>query len=159
MIRPASFSDVPALIEILREAKAASVYAEGINIDDREANRVLVNCVQRHMGQGENGTFVAVCETGGAVTGFIMGALSRVYHIMDKCTATDLFWIGTAKASARDKIGLMVEFIDWAKGHRKVHDIVCEASGAISDPVKLEKIMLKLGFSRYGGLWRIEVAK
>jgi hypothetical protein len=100
-----------------------------------------------------------VSERDGAVDGLIVGVLNPVYMIGDLCTATDLWWVSTDRTSARDRVGLMLSMVDWAKAHRKVFDIVCAASGAVTDPARVDKIMVALGFVRFGGLWRIEVKK
>jgi hypothetical protein len=142
------------MMGVLREAHAQSAYAK-LEIDEPEAKRLLMGAIQRHGGKGEAGTLVNVAETDGKVEGLIIGVLQRVYFIGKDYTATDLMWVGTERASARDKIGLMLSLTEWAKAHRKVVEVVCNASGAF-DAEKTARIMEKLGFAKFGGLWRME---
>lgn len=161
MIRNPVFSDVPAMIDLIRWAHARSVYADLTPVDHREANRVLVNLIQRHGGRGEAGTWVQVAERDGKVVGLFIGVLNRTYQVFDGCTATDLVWLAGPDCSLRDAVAMMLSFVDWAKAHRKVVEIVCNASSAFgpNDEVRLAKALEKIGFERFGGLWRIVVAR
>ena len=157
MIRRATLSDVGAMVDVLRYTHARSIYAGKVALDERKANAVIVNAITRHGFKTESGTWCMVSERDGEIDGLIIGALQPVYQILaDLCTASDLFWVTTAKASARDKVGLMLSFVDWAKAHRKVFDIICATPPTAGDPEKAGKIMRALGFEAFGGLWRIE---
>ena len=158
-IRRATLSDLPGMGEVLRDIHSRSVYAGKAAINPRLANSVFAQSIQRHGGKGESGTWCMVSESEGEITGLIIGMLHPIYQVGEMCTATDLFWITTEKASARDRVGLMLSMVDWAKSHKKVFDIVCAASAAVSDPEKVGKIMRALGFEPFGSLWRIEVER
>lgn len=158
-LRRATLSDVPGMSDVLDDIHARSVYAGKATINPALARSVLAQSIQRHGGKGEGGTWCMVSESDGTVTGFIIGMLHPIYQVGEMCTATDLFWITTEKASARDRVGLMLSMVDWAKAHKKVFDIICASPATVSDPEKLGKIMAALGFEPFGSLWRIEVEK
>lgn len=144
------------MLGVLREGHKQSVYAEAGEIDEKEAYSLLVNVIQRHNARGKAGTWVQVIDAGSSLEGLIVGVLQPVYQIGTRCTATDLFWLGSRRASAREKIGLMWSLTEWAKGHKHAYDIVCTGSGAFPDPERAHRILEHLGFERFGGLWRMK---
>ena len=157
MIRRATLSDVGAMVDVLRYTHARSIYAGRLALDERKASAVMVNSIQRHGFKTEAGTWAMVAERDGRVEGYIIGLLHPVYHVLaDLCTATDLHWITTPKASPRDKVGLMFGMVNWAKAHPKCFDIICATPPTAGDPEKAAKIMRAIGFEAFGGLWRIE---
>jgi hypothetical protein len=159
MIRNASFPDIPRIVAIMREAYERSEYCRrGLcGFDEKEAKRLLVNAIQRH-GRGRNSaSFVQVAEEKGRVEGFIVGVLSRVYHVGDRLQASDLFWLATPLVSPRDPIQLMKNMIAWAKGVEGVIEIRCGTTAILQDPQKAGRILQRLGMTPYGSIHRMEV--
>lgn len=159
MIRRAEFGDVPRLVEILSAAHARSPYNGIVNIDIKEAKALLVNSIQRHGGQRIGSTFVEVAERYGTVEGFIVGLLQRVYHIGDRLTASDLFWIGTSAIHPRDAARLMKRMIAWAEACPGVVEIQCGATDAAADSKRTGQLLLHMGLTPFGGIYRKEVKR
>ncbi len=158
MIRRATSLDIPAIAGVLGWAYERSIYAGKVAIDRFEANRVLTNAIQRHGGKGVTGTWVTVAVKDHVVCGFIIGVLSPVYHIGDRCTASDLYWLSTDYASPMDSARLMLGFREWALAHPKVFDIVCGATGAMGDWEKAGGMLERMGLERHGAIYRQEKA-
>lgn len=160
-VRQARFADIPAIVLILHEAYPASHYARtgSAKIDDAEAKRLLVNSIQRNGSTNGGGCFVAVAEKEGAVEGFILGTLTRVYSIFDKLSATDLFWLGSPRCDPRDAIQLMKGMIEWAKSSPHLVEIKCGTTAIMDDPERAGRILERLGMEPYGKIFRMEVAR
>src|SRR5687768_11539624 len=100
MVRVAKFADIPAIMMLLREAYPSTHYAKAGNakIDEAEAKRLLAASIHRHGAVHGGGCYVAVAEKACVVEGFILGTLVRAYAILDRLSATDLFWLATPRA-------------------------------------------------------------
>lgn len=156
MIRDARFEDIPAIMAVIRWGYQQSDYAKkGLcGLDEKEAKRLLVNAIQRH-GRGRNaGSFVQVAERDGKVEGFIVGILSRVYHIGDRLMASDLFWLCTPMVPPRDPRRLMRNMIEWGKGVDGVIEIRCGTTAILGDPERAGAILRSLGLEPYGAIYR-----
>ncbi len=159
MIRRATALDIPGIMAVLDWAFARSIYSGLCEIDRHEANRVLTNGVQRHGGKGAAGTWFTVAVANERIEGFVLGVLAPVYHIGDRCTATDLYWIGTDACPALAKIRLIDGMIQWGKAHPKVIEVVCGSTGALGDWEGAGRILERMGLAKYGGMYRMAVAK
>lgn len=157
MIRPATFGDIPRLVSILEDAHARSHYAESsVNVDAKEAKRILVNAIQRH-GTKNGGSFVMVAETAGKVEGFILGVVARIYHVGDRLMASDLFWICTPDVDPRDPVRLMKAMIAWAKTCPGVVEVQVGSTSVVQDPEKSARILEAIGMKPYGLINRMEI--
>lgn len=155
---PNGFADALGILDVLRWAHAHSVYA-GLTFDEVEANRVICHAIQKHGHKNASGTFVQVSEVEGKVEGFIVGVLTRVYHCHVEVGASDLWYITTPRCPARDRVGLMVTFTDWAERHPKCVEVTVAASGAMGAEDRFVKILDKLGYEKFGSLYRKAFAK
>jgi hypothetical protein len=158
MVRDAGFSDIPRIVAIMRDAYTRTAYAkrEIGNLDEREAKRILVNAIGRHGRTGPSGAFVQVAERHGQVEGFIVGILTRVYHIGDRLQATDLFWYSTPLGHPRDSVKLMRNMVAWAKACPHVVEVLCGATALLQDPEHAGRILKALGMQPYGQIYRME---
>lgn len=159
MIRDASFSDVPAMIQVLQTAYDSSHYAKSgvVKVDPEAARQLLMHALWTHGKTNEGSCFVQVADNGAALTGLIVGTLARVYAIGDKFLASDLFWVANDGSSPRDAIGLMRRMLGWAWSSPHVIEVKCGTTAVIDgDPAQAGKILQRLGMSLYGNLYRME---
>lgn len=157
MIRDAAFSDIPGIVAVLLDGYGRSHYAgSSVNVDVKEAKRLLVQCIQRHGSHNGGGTFVQVADRGGRVTAVIVGTLARVYVIGDRLMATDLLWLAAEDAEPGDAVALMRNLVAWAKGNPAVSEIRCGATAIIGDPARAGRILESMGMQPYGQLFRME---
>lgn len=161
MVRDAMFADIPAIVMVLQEAYLRTHYAKSglAEMDTPEAKRLLVASIQRHGGKNGGSTWVQVSETDGAVTGFILGTLARVYSIGDRLMATDLFWLTSPAADPLDAMRLMRGMIEWASGVPHCVEIHCGTTAIMNDPAGAGKMLERLGMEQYGNLYRMEIAR
>jgi hypothetical protein len=157
MIRPAAFSDVPAMAAVLREAYAASIYADRATFDEREAKSLFVRALQRHGHKTPGGSFVMVAEQAGAVEGFIIGCLERVYHVLEELMATDLFFLCSARADPHDAGRLLKAFTAWAEANPRVIEIHMGVTNAMGDWTKAGRLYQRQGFTEAGALYERRV--
>lgn len=162
MIRNANFSDIPAVVRIIEWAYRSTPYAlKGLaSVDVGEAKRLLMNSIQRHGGKNGGACWVQVADSGAAVTGFILGTLTRVYSVGDRLMATDLFWICTDEADPRDGPALMRGMLGWAKENPAVVEITCATTSVMGvDPAKAGALLERLGMSKFGNIYQLRVAQ
>lgn len=155
---PKSFADVLGIIDVLRWGHENSAY-RGLTFDEKEANSVVCQAVQRHAHKNRTGSFVQVSEVEDKIAGFIIGVLQPVYHVHREVGATDLFWITQPKCPVREKVGLMLSLVDWAKAHPHCVEITSAASDAMGTASKAAPILEKLGFKPFGSIYRMEIAR
>lgn len=161
MIRNANFADIPAILRLLQEGHLRSHYAgTGANIDEAEAKRLLVASIQRHGHTHGGGCWVQVSEGQNGIDGLILGTLVRVYAILDKLMASDIFWLVNENADPRAAIGLMRGMVAWAKSSPHVIEIKCGTTSIISeDPARAGRILEHMGMKPYGNIYRLEVER
>lgn len=159
MLRDANFADIPAIIRLLHEAHSRSHYAKDktANIDETEAKRLLVTSIQRHGHTHGGGCWCQVFDDAGNIDGLIVGTLVRTYAILDRLSATDIFWVTSEHANSRAAVGLMKGFIGWAKANPLVVEIKCATTAVINDdPAKAGRILEHIGMKSYGNIYRME---
>lgn len=158
MIRDAVFADIPGIVMLLRDAYLKTHYArDGIaGLDEKETKRLLVQSIQRHGGVNGGACFVQVSETNGQIKGLILGTMVRVYSILDRLTATDLFWLASPDVHPADPAQLMRNMIDWARLSPACVEIKCATTAIMQDPEPAGKILKRLGLEPYGDIYRLE---
>lgn len=154
MIRPAKMTDIPRLVDILKDAHSRSVYAGKVGVDERQARGLLAEAV---MASFNSAAFAKVSERAGQIEGFLIGITAPLYLIGDRLMATDLFWIATAQVEPRDPRQLMADFIAWAKANPLVFEVRCGTTPVIQAPEKAARILKRLGMNEYGQFHRLEV--
>lgn len=160
MIRAANFADIPAIVSIMEDRYRSSLYATLGEMDIKEAKRLLVGCVQRHGGSGEGSTLVMVAERGGEVAGFIVGQLSRVYHVGVPLSATDLWFTCRPGADWRDVVGLAESFAAWATGSPRVVEIMMGCVDMFGVDLKqADALYRRLGLYRCGAIYRRSIER
>lgn len=159
MIRTANFADIHGILGLLEYAYGLSVYAgEKVQIDQKEAKRLLLQSISRHGGTNGGATFVQVAEGNGQINGLIVGVLNRVYAIGNRLSATDLFWIAGPTVEPHEPMKLMRNMIDWAWKSPHVVEVKCGVTAVIQDPDGAGKILERIGMKQFGNLYRMERA-
>lgn len=161
MIRPATFTDIPAIVRLLDQAYLGTHYSKtGLaQIDVAETKRLLLSSIQRH-GQKHGGAcWVCVSDSGASIDGLILGTLARVYVIGNKLMASDVFWLTNEHADPRDAVALMRGMVEWAKPNDEVVEIRCGTTAIMNDPDKAGRLLQQIGFKPYGNIYRMEVAQ
>lgn len=153
MIRAAKFADIPAIIAVLQDGYAKSVYRVLGEIDLKEARAYLMGAIQRHQSPNEGGTWVGLAETDGKVEGLLIGILDRLYIVGTRLRAIDCHYYGTERASARDMVALFDAWVAWASSLEKVALIHPTATHTLGDYSAVEKLFAKRGFERAGVIY------
>ncbi len=159
MIRPAKFADIPAMAGIMVERYEGSLYARLGEMDMRATKALLTGAVQRHGGHNAGSTLAVVDERDGAVAGFVIGLLDRVYHVGVPLTCTDLFFTSRPAADF-DAVGLAREVIAWAEANPKVVEIkmgVVDTFGTDLD--RADAMYRRLGLERCGAIYRRSIER
>ena len=157
-IRPARFVDVPALTDMLVAQQAASIYAGKVRVDVDYTRKLLAGMTHRHGGIHDGGTCVFVVTDGySEVCGFVVGLLTRVYHIGVELMAQDAFLVVTPKAPKGAAIQLIDAYIGWAETSPKVREIQLSHSAAIPGSERIATLYRRKGFAPFGHSYRKEI--
>lgn len=159
--RPARFGDIPAIVALLQDGYRRSHYAASVaSIDERETKRLLVQAIQRHGSHHLGGTWVVVAETGGRITGVLVGTLARLFAISDRLMASDLFWLAAEDVDPSDPVRLMKSMVEWARAAPDCIEVKCGTSAIIrADPKEAGRALERLGMQHYGEIYRMELAR
>lgn len=153
MIRAATFSDIPRVVDLLVEMQAESKYAGRVDVSRKTAHALMQQCVRRHGGQHDGGSLVMVAEHGDQVEGFIVGLLDRVYHIGDRLAANDVFLHVTERAAKTDVRRLLDAYVKWASDNPKVEEIRLSWTDTMAGAEKIGDLYEKMGFRRCGAIY------
>ncbi len=134
----------------MREMYDKSIYRDDCDFDEKETKALLMRCIQRHGGEQDGSTFVFVAERSGIVAGFIIAALSRLYGIGTKLSASDTHFYVTRRAHARDAFLLIDAYEAWAANNDQVIEINLCATNAIGEFLRTEKLYRRMGFKTFG---------
>lgn len=129
-LRPARFSDLPALTAFFEERWSCGAHGNW-ELDEAKVQGLLAMAIQHH---GRNG-FIAVWEEGGRIMGCILGSKVPIYLVTHALEATDHAWIIREGASPWAGQRLLQAFDEWAWADPRVvrvrHAMV-DTMGAIS---------------------------
>ena len=151
--RPAKYSDIPRLTELLEQAHRRSKYRDRMSVSVKEIKALVIQAIQRHGLASAGGACVFVSEHEGAVDGFIAGLLERVYHIGEKLSATDFFFYVAPDGSPASAGGLLDAFIDWALGVDEMIEMRLGATDAIQDYERTAALYRRKGFTQTGVIY------
>lgn len=155
-VRPALFADVPRLAELVCEGHARSIYADRGEIDLKETKALFVRSIQRSGGRSEGSTLVLVAEAGGAVEGFIVGLVDRIYHVLDKLYVTDIFFFCTERADPKDARHLLDRLIAWGKSIPGVIEIKLGITDLFGDWRRQEVLYKRAGLKQSGVFYKMD---
>lgn len=153
MIRDARFQDIPEIAAMLREMHGASKYAGRVGISDKAVDALLMGSVAGQKQHGPQASFVAVAEHDGALTGFMIGVLDRVYHIGDRLTANDVFLHCRNTARPSDALRLIDAYIAWARANPRVIEIMLSWADTLPGAERIAAVYRRRGFRRIGEMW------
>jgi hypothetical protein len=158
-IRKATFSDIPALCGLLREAHERSRYSDVFAFSEARAKSLLMNSIQRDGGQHEGSTFVAVSDRGDDIDAIIIGLLQSVYMLTDDLEATDVFWYARSGADATSGKRVLRAMHKWAAKCPKVVLIRQANTDAIVSPELSGRILIGEGLRLTGNVYEKEMRK
>jgi len=153
MIRDARFQDIAEIVKMVHEMHAASKYAGRVAIHDETLKEILMAAVQGQRRPGPQGSFIAVAEHDGHLTGFMAGVLDRVYHIGTKLTANDLFLHCRESAQPTDAVRLIDAYIAWATANPRVIEIMLSWADTLPGAERIAAVYGRKGFSKVGEMW------
>ena len=156
MIRTATFSDIPAMGNLLKASHARSKYAGRCGVNDKAIEQTLMAMVAGQNQQGPGATFAHVVEDEGKVVGFMAGVLSRIYNIGEKLCAADVFLVNENK-NLKDTLKLIDDYISWAKRNPKVIEIGLSWSDALPNGGDIANIYTRKGATKVGEQFSIRV--
>lgn len=160
MIREATLRDGPAIERLLRETHDRSKYSTRAKMNDRALTMLVTAMIAGQHQNGPQATYVVVSEKCGKVVGFMMGVLNRVYNVLDRLVANDVFLINEG-ASVADTQRMIDGYIEWARSNPKVIEIGLSWSDAVKGGDVIAKIYQRKGFKLVGEQYelRIDVAE
>lgn len=156
MIRPYKTFDYRALDGLIRRQHAASKYAGRVQISDKALDGLLMSMVAQQGQHGPQGSHISVAVRDGKVVGFIAGVLDRVYHIGNKLTANDLFFVNEG-GSVGDTFGLIDSYVAWAKANRKVLEIMLSWSDTLPGAERVAELYVRKGFVKVGEMFEMRL--
>lgn len=154
MIRTAQFGDIPRLTDILIETHARSIYAGRVDVDEKEAKRLLFQSVQRNGMKGEGGTLFYVHERNERVEGMLLLSLQRLYLIGDALMATDMFFIVSPEGDARAASGMIKRAMAWCARVPEIADVYINLTGVAGDHARAGRLLERQGFDPAGTIYR-----
>lgn len=160
MIRPATHTDVPAMVEIMVQRYEASIYAAMGEMSVDRARKLLNLSILGHGRQKAEGTLVMVAEREGRVTAFILGLLEHVYFVGEPLTATDLFFVGREGADLRDVKALAEAFNAWACANPSVVEIKMGVVDTFGTDLNVaDRLYRGMGLQRCGAIYRRSIER
>lgn len=158
-VRAAKFGDIPRLHELMEEAFLGSIYADRGSIDEKVCKGLFMSSMQKHGGPYAGSTLVNVAERNGAVEGFLLGMLDRVYHVGDKLMATDVYFWGSGRSDPRDMLRLLDQFEKWAEASPLCIEIKLGATNAFGDYERVGELYRRKGYQQCGVIYEKRIAR
>lgn len=150
MIRPAKFSDILPLCDLMTEAYSRSVYAMRATLDIAAFKALCMGAIRHHGGSG----CLFVADHGAGPVGFIMGATDRLYGVSRERYASDLFtYVSPSSAHALDADRLKLAFLRWARKAPGVIEVHMGVSDAITDHRRTAKTLRRAGLEKFGEIY------
>lgn len=149
MIRNATFSDIPRLMELLAETHRQSKYNGRCGLSEKAMGQLFMALVAGQNKKDVDATYLVVADQDGEVVGFMAGTLGRIYNVCDKLMATDLFLIHQGKYPIN--VMKMVDgYVKWAEQNPKVIEIGLSWSDATRTGYNLASLYKHKGFKLVG---------
>lgn len=142
---------------MLREMHAASKYHGRVGIAEKAMEAMLASLVAQQGQRGPQGSYCAIAELNGRVTGFMVGMLDRVYHIGDKLTANDVYLWVRPRESPIHTMYLIRGYLAWARAIRQVAEIKLSWTDTLPGAERLGRLYRKVGAVKAGEIYEIRV--
>lgn len=149
-------TDAPALVAIIKERLPEMRYAGLSEVHDDVARKLFAQAAFRHGGTNDGGCWLEVAESERGIEAFILGTLSRVYHIGTRLCAQDMFIIGRSDCPPRALDRLIEGYVGWASENPRVIDINISWSDALPDGHRFGAVFRRKGFVLCGENYRRE---
>lgn len=153
MLRTGKPADTWRIVTLLEETHSNSRYA-ALPFDRRAAQSLVMQAIQRNMGEHDGGCIVVVEEVDGTVEAVIIGTLSRVYMVVDALKATDLFLVASPKASLLAARKLLGAYVAWAERNAGVYEIELTHTDVTEASAAMGGIYSAMGFEPFGHAYR-----
>lgn len=150
-VRVGKFADIPAVVELMKDAHAVSRYA-CYEFNERAAKGLLMTAMQR----APRSQFVAVAETGEGVEGFVVGILQPLYFVLDAVECTDLFLHAAPGAHGATAARLAKALHRWA-AERGAQVVRQGTTDAITDPKRAAAVLTRAGLTARGAIYEKEL--
>lgn len=148
-------TDTIRLAELLEDQHPRSRYAGAVEVDVAHTRRMLAQAIQRNGHTHDGGALVMVIEDeAGVVVAFIVGVLSRVYHIGTMLCAQDMFLVAAESAPPLSAMRLLSAFIGWAERNPRVLEIQLSHTDVLPEGERMAPIYERMGFTRCGAIFR-----
>jgi hypothetical protein len=151
MIRAAKHTDQKAIEGLIRRQHATSKYAGRVDIAEKALSNLVLSLIGGQMQSSVGASLVTVAMRDGKVTGFIAGALQRIYQIGDKLEANDVFFVN--EGAPADTFALVDRYLAWATGNRKVLDVRLSWTDAIPGAERIVGLLARKGLTKTGEVW------
>lgn len=150
-VRPATFSDIPSICILMELAHIESKYAE-YRLD---LNRKFKPLLMESIRSGNGCVYVSLA--GDNITGFIVGMIDDLYHVLHVKYASDMFFYALP-SDPRGFVALLDEFLGWAQQVPDVVRIRLGATNAVGDFHPVAKLYVKKGLTLEGEMYEMEVS-
>lgn len=148
MIRDMAAADIPLMIELGARMHLESEYSEfNYNPDKCAELGEQIIASDNYCG--------FVSEVDGEIQGMFIGCAWEHYFSNAVLSTDFLLYVSPDHRGGMTGIRLMKAYIAWAK-HRKVNDVRLGETAGI-DPDTIAKLYAKLGFKKYGTIYKLEV--
>lgn len=154
MIHPATTANAKAIKALIRRQHLGSKYADRCGISDKALDGIVDGMIAQQNQHGPQGSYVAVALQDGIVTGLLAGVLERVYHIGDKLTAADLFFVNES-GKVGDTLALVDAYVAWARRNRRVIEIMLSWNDALPGADRVAKLFTHKGFAKTGEMYEL----
>lgn len=153
MIRLAKPGDTGRIVDLLEETHARSRYVM-LPFDRAFTRGLVAQAIQRNMGSHDGGCLVVVEVVDQRVEAVVVGALARVYLILDALSAKDLFLVASDKASLTATRKLLGAYIEWAQRNPKVYEIELSHTDVTAESERMGEVYERMGFEPFGRAYR-----
>lgn len=148
IIRPFTSDDIPRLIEIGHMAHEESEYRT-MEFSEEKCKHLCRQIILKPE------MFGRVAERDGVIVGVAIGGIFPPYFSSDLNASDLLFYVLPEHRGSRAFYVLCIEFIAWAKISGAKLIFMRNTTGVM--PGKVGELYERMGFSKVGGIYRMEV--
>lgn len=153
MIRAATHLDAPEIETMIRELHQASKYAGRADVSDKALGSLVINMLAMQGQNGPQASMVVVAEEKGRIVGFMAGTLDRLYFMLNKLVAQDLFLYVRPRNGVRHSLELIDAYVEWASANPKVLEIKLSWNDALPRAAVMSTVYRRKGFDLVGEIF------
>lgn len=155
MIRHASFTDIPALVEVFKDGHRRSRFAQ-FGMDLVELKKMLTGALARRESRGPGGACLFLAAHDGILTGFIFGLLERCYHVGVPLMAGDVYLYVTEAGKPEDAAGLVDAYTKWGLANPRVVAVRLGHTDFIEGARAPDALYARMGYRKIGAVFEYE---